>query len=247
MSSDRYILTEHDIEQFDKLSDNSLSKDEYVMLLARIEADEVFRIKYIQYKKLLEEVRKSAHNGDKLRARFKRLELKQKKPANKLLWISLSIAASIALLVSLWVIYPFTQPNNMKIYTMYKYSDPGLPILMAENGENMLDSAMIAYVNKDYDKTISYLENCDNNDTVRYYRALSFELAGDFYKAQALYNEIDTAQKRFIAYKTVFRQALLGIAIDQQDAPELMLQIAADSANPYRKKAAEIYTLLNKN
>ena len=51
-----FSITDSEIEEFDKLYDGNLSEEDYYLIMAKLQLDEVLRNKYLIYKNLRKEI-----------------------------------------------------------------------------------------------------------------------------------------------------------------------------------------------
>jgi hypothetical protein len=243
---EKYNLTEQDVDSFDELFAKELSKDEFVLLQTRLEADEMFRYKFQLYKRLRKEIESEGESNELLKSRFKRLDIQQKSK-RKLSWISLPIAASL-LLVATFVYLNTREQKNVYdlVYKEYQFSDPGLPLRMSGDVATYIDSAMIAFSKHDYQQTCIALDKTRPSDTIQYYKALCLELSNDDKKALDIYETIQNSTSTFISSKARFR--LLLVYIKQKDAKyrKLLDEISADNLSPYQSSAVKIRSRLRK-
>jgi len=247
MSNEKYKLTEQDVDSFDELFSKELTRDEFVIIQTRLEADELFRYKFQIYKRLRKEIETEGESSEVLKYRFQRLELQQKSK-RKLKWISLPIAASIIFVVVFVLMYNNKQKDAYeKAYADYQYSDPGLPITMAADQVSYLDSAMIAFNKQDYQNAYTALNKIKLTDTVQYYKAICLELSNEDQKAMVIYETTQNSSSSFIASKSKFRLLLMYVKHKDDRYKKLLDEIAADELNPYQSSAVKIRSRLGED
>jgi hypothetical protein len=243
---EKYNLTEQDVDSFDELFAKELSKDEFVLLQTRLEADEIFRYKFQLYKRLIKEIESEGESNELLKSRFKRLDLQQKSK-RKFNWISLPIAASLLMVATFFYLNSRKDNDVYNIaYREYQYSDPGLPLRMAGDTVSNLDNAMIAFNQRDYQHTLTTLDKCPPSDTVQYYKGLCMELTNEDEKAKKIYQSIQNSSSNFISNKANFRLLLTYIKHKDIRYKVMLNDIALDSVSPYQKSALNIKSILGK-
>lgn len=246
MNREKYNLTEQDVDSFDELFAKELSKDEFVLLQTRLEADEVFRYKFQLYKRLIKEIESEGESSELLKSRFKRLDLQQNSK-RKFNWISLPIAAALMLVATFFYLNSRKEKDVYTIaYKVYQYSDPGLPLRMSRDKVSNLDSAMIAFNKRDYQQTLIELDKCTPSDTVLYYKGLCMELTNEDEKAEKIYQSIQNSTSNFISNKARFRLLLTYIKHTDTRYKVLLNNIALDSVSPYQTSAVKIKLILGK-
>ena len=249
MSNEQYFLTEQDIDSFDELFSKELSKAEYIDLRSKLEADEVFKYKLLLYKSLRKEIEQESANSEMLKNRFKKIDAKAKS-RKKIIWLSISIAASLAIIVTISEHFFSANTGTDRVYQFayntYKDSEPGLPVVMAKTNLQLLDSAMIAYTGKQYDKALLLFNKSEINDTVTYYKGVCNELLNNDRNAILLYKQAVKGKSSFIGYKAQFRLALVYLKENDKKYAGLIDEIAKDENNPYQQYAIRIKELIGK-
>ena len=74
-----YNLTEEDIDDFDDLFSKRLSEEEYYILKAKLELDEIYLHKYKVYRSIRKEIEFEGMSSMALKNRFERLNQKVKR------------------------------------------------------------------------------------------------------------------------------------------------------------------------
>jgi hypothetical protein len=250
MNNEQYFLTEQDIESFDELFSKELSKEEYAALRSKLEADEVFNYKLVLYKSLRKEIEQESANSEMLKIRFRKIDAKEK-TTKKIIWLSMSIAASLAIIVTISVRFYSANTDTDKAYQMvyntYKDSEPGLPVIMAKTNLQLLDSAMIEYTGRRFDKALYLLNKAPGSDTILYYQGVCNEQLNNDSKAETLYKQTVNSQSSFIAHKANYRLGLLYMKDHNQKYKSIIDEIAKDDTSPYQENANKIKSMLGKN
>lgn len=250
MSNEQYFLSEQDINSFDELFSKELSKEEYANLQSKLEVDEVFKYKLLLYKSLRKEIEQESANSEMLKRRFRQIEAKAKNK-NKVIWFSMAIAASLAIIITISVHFLSSDTDTNKAcqmaYNAYKNSEPGLPVIMAKTSLRLLDSAMIEYTGKQYDKALLLLNKAAVNDTVTYYKGVCNELLDNNHNAEMLYEQAIKGKSSFIIYKAEFRLSLVYLKENNKKYVDRIEEISKDESSPYQQYAIKIKQLLGKN
>lgn len=133
----------------------------------------------------------------------KEVEVKNLNKPNRYRFIAVAIAASIALLFSM---YLFTNTANEtdKLYAKYFVADPGLPNLMGANDNYSFNDAMVDYKMGNYktatNKWKNQLPQKPENDTLNYFLGVSQLASGDTKEAiPYLQKTINNTQSSFTA------------------------------------------------
>ena len=245
MNREIYNLSAGDIDHFDDIFSKRLTKDEFVIIQMKLDVDEVYRYKFNLYKSIRKEITAEGEANQTLRKRFKKLDLKQKSKG-RLVWLSLGIAASLAIALLLILNKSGNDAINKEIYATYKFSDPGLPIKM-DSHINAMDSAMAAYTKNNFAEAIILLQPIQLNDTSTYYQGLCHEMINNEKQAENLYKKALNSSSTYIAQKAKFRLALLYLKENNKRYKRLWDEIALDQASPYQESAIKIKLLLSKH
>ena len=148
------------------------------------------------------------------------------------LWTTLGIAASILLLVGFFF---FLQPNKYeKLYSKYKYVDPGLPTLMSETEQYTLYDAMTFYSEENYLESLIRLESIDNevkiaNDTIQYYLGLCRLYTGNESGGISLLKTISDNKQSVFSEKATWTLCLN--LLKQKKLSDLKAQLEIISSN----------------
>ncbi len=247
MNNEQYYLTDQDIDNFDDLFSKELSKEEVADLQLKIEADEVYKYKLVLYKSLRKEIEQESANSAMLKARFRKIDAKEK-TRTKLIWISISIAASLAIIVAISARFYSADTNTSQAcqvaYNAYKDSEPGLPVVMAKTSLKSLDSAMIEYTGGHFSAALELLTKLPGSDTTIYYQGVCNERLNDDGKAEAQYKQTVNSTSSFIAHKAKYRLGLLYLKEHNTKYKRIMDEIAKDDTSPYQQSAIKIKALL---
>jgi hypothetical protein len=241
MRNKDYILSDIEIEEFDKLYDGNISEEDYYLLMAKLNLDEVLQHKYLVYKLLRKEIEQDGLANKVLKQRFTALDQNLKKNKFRLLSI-LSSIVFIALIT-----FFFTRDSkNIGIYEKYRESESGISIKMNNLTRNRLDSAMVEIAKGEYDQAQLYLSQLPISDTTLYYKAYCNERLGNFTEASSQYERLVKSNTTIIRQKSRFRLALLKLRSGDKNAISELKRIAKDAGNMYNRTAQEIISSMNK-
>ena len=247
MSREKFILTEQDVDKFDELFSKDLSNEEYAKLQLLMDTDEVFKYKLILYRKLTQEISQEAESNEKLKSRFKKIDIKAKNK-HKLAWLRLAIAACLLIIVGFGYRYIYnTKGKSEIVYEAYKNSEPGLPIRMANNNVTLFDSAMIAFKKDDFGAAISLLNRSEVSDTTIYFIGVCNEMSGADNDAIIAYQTISNSSSAYIANKAKYRLMLVFLKREDIRYRKLLEEISKDNNSPYQSSAIKIRSMLGKS
>lgn len=235
MRSDDYILTDSEVEEFDRLYDGNLTEEEYYVIKAKLKLDEVLQHKFIVYKLLRREIELDGLANKILKERFTAVELRIKKKSFRLFSILSSIL--LVVMISFFLTY---KNNNIKIYEKYRDSESGISIRMNNHHKSNLDTAMIEIAKGEYNQAIFTLSNLTATDTALYYKAYCNERLGKYEDAASIYASLIQSNAMTIRQKSNFRSVLLKLRSGDKNAIIDLKTIAADPENLYNRTAREI-------
>jgi hypothetical protein len=242
MRNEDYILTDSEVEEFDKLYDGTLSEEEYYVIKAKLKLDEVLKHKFHVYKLLRKEIEQDGLANKILKERFANMELKLKKRRFRLFSVLTSF-----LIVTVFVFIFSYKNDNVKIYEKYRDSESGISIRMNNLIRNKLDTAMIEIAKGDYSQAISTLGQLTATDTTMYFKAYCNERLGNYNVALIEYVRLISSSATIISQKSTFRSALLKLRAGDKNALVALRSIAADPDNLYNRTAQEILESLSKH
>jgi len=235
MKNEDYILSDSEVEEFDKLYDGTLSEEEFYVIKAKLKLDEVLQHKFLLYKLLRKEIEQDGMANKILKERFTVIELRLKKKRFRLFSVltSFLIAAVLVLI--------FTHKNNnIEVYEKYRDTESGISIRMNNLNRKKLDTAMIEIAKGEYSQAISTLGQLTSTDTTMYFKAYCSERLGNYNVALIEYVRLSTSSATIISQKSKFRVALLKLRSGDKNAIGELKLIAADPENLYSRTAQEI-------
>jgi hypothetical protein len=235
MKNEDYILSDSEVEEFDKLYDGTLSEEEFYVIKAKLKLDEVLQHKFLVYKLLRKEIEQDGMANKILKERFTVIELRLKKKRFRLFSVltSFLIAAVLVLIFT-------SKNNNIKVYEQYRDTESGISIRMNNLNRNKLDTAMIEIAKGEYSQAISILGQLTATDTTMYFKAYCYERLGNYNLALIEYVRLSTSSATIISQKSKFRVALLKLRSGDKNAIGELKLIAADPENLYNRTAQEI-------
>lgn len=241
MKSELYKLTEKEIEEFDNLFDGNISEEDYYILKAKIQLDEVLQHKYLLYKMLRREIEQDGLANKILKGRLMNLD-KTATKRKKYILLSSLFTLCIGVLLML-----FNGSNkNKEIYNKYKDSETGLSIKMSRETTSNLNSAMINLANGNFDMSMQELSKLKQTDTTAFYISFCNEKLNNDIIAITNYEKLLNSKSKIIHDKSVFRLSLLYIKTDDKRARETLQTVINDSSNYYQKAAIEVLASLGK-
>ena len=243
MKSELYQCSEEELQDFDHLYDGTFSEEEYYLIKAKMQLDEVLQHKYLVYKMLRNEIEQDGLSNRVLKSRL--LELDRKRQQSKKAFFSLAIFAAVACALIL-MLQLNRVDNKVALYHQYKDAESGLTIPMAEAHDSPLAAAMIAIANEQYEQGIHALAKCTATDTTLYYWAYCQERLSADQSALKAYVKLTQSHSLTIKHKSEFRIALLHVKHNAANASIELQHIAQDPENPYNKLAQELITSMNK-
>ena len=241
MRNEVYILSDIEIEEFDKLYDGNISEEDYYLFMAKLKLDEVLHHKLLVYKLLRKEIELDGLANKTLKQRFTTLDQNLKKKKFRLF----SILSSV-LLIAL-IAFFFTKENkNIEIYEKYMDSESGISIKMDNLSRNRLDSVMVEIAKGEYEQAQLFLSELPTSDTTLYYKAYCNERLENYTEASKLYEGLIKSNATIIQQKGTFRFVLLKLRSGDKNAIKELRRIANDTNNMYNRTAQEIVSSMNK-
>ena len=95
MRNEVYILSDIEIEEFDKLYDGNISEEDYYLFMAKLKLDEVLHHKLLVYKLLRKEIELDGLANKTLKQRFTTLDQNLKKKKFRLFSILSSVLLNV--------------------------------------------------------------------------------------------------------------------------------------------------------
>ena len=243
MKSELYELTEKEIEEFDNLFDGNISEEDYYILKAKIQLDEVLQHKFLLYKMLRQEIEQDGLANKVLKARLMKLDKSSNKRKHFILFTSL---LAICIFVGVILMLFNGSNKNKEIYYKYKDSETGLSIKMGKVSTSNLNIAMINLANGNFDMTIQELSKLEQTDTTAFYIGYCNENLNNDSEAITLYEKLTQSKSKTIHDKSVFRLSLLYIKTNDKRAQETIQAVIKDSSNIYQQAAIEVLASLSK-
>jgi hypothetical protein len=243
MKSELYELTENEIEEFDNLFDGNISEEEYYILKAKIQLDEVLQHKYLLYKMLRLEIEQDGLANTVLKSRLKVLDKATNKRYHFILYSSL--LALCMLVGGLFVLFYGFNKNN-EIYNQYKDSEAGLSIKMSMEKTINLNSAMVNLANGKFELAMQDFSKVDQNDTTTFYIGYCHEKLNNDLLAISQYEKLFNSKSKLIHDKSVFRLSLLYLKTGDKRTKQMLQAIINDSSNLYHEAAIEIVSSMGK-
>jgi len=243
MKSELYQCSEVELQEFDHLYDGTFSEEEYYLIKAKMQLDEVLQHKYLVYKMLRNEIEQDGLSNKVLKIRL--AELNQRNLQKRRSVFGLALFSSVVI-VLLCLIQLNRKDPGTALYHQFKDSEAGLTIPMAASNFSPLATAMIAIGNEQYQEAITALAKAEPTDTTLYYWAYCQERLGKDQSALKVYATLTQSQSLTIKQKSQFRLALLHVKQHDKHAAIELHQIAQDAEHPYNKLAQELITSMNK-
>jgi hypothetical protein len=243
MKSDLYELSEAELIEFDQLYDGTIGEEEFYVLKAKLQLDEVLQHKYLVYKMLRQEIEKDGLASKVLKARLTVLDQKNRK---KKQWIlSASLISFLMVICMIWMFG--SRPNkNSQIYNQFKDSETGLSIQMKAGNADDLKDAMVDIAKSNYGSALENLNQIVINDTTLYYSGYCEERLGNYVKAETIYNSLKNSKSDFIRHKSRFRFAMIHLKNGEKTARDEFELIASEASNPYSALAKEVLKSIDK-
>jgi tetratricopeptide (TPR) repeat protein len=241
MKRDDYLLSDFEIEEFDKLYDGTLSEEEYYVLKAKLRLDEALQHKYVVYKLLRNEIAQDARTNRILKERFAAIERKSKKKR-----FVLFSGITAVLVIFTGVFMATLMGRQHVIYEHYKDTESGLSIRMNNLILGPLDTAMIEMANENFDDALLIMQRGKASDTTKYYTAYCHERVGNYDEAANMYRQLSESTDAFIREKSAFRSVLLKLRAGDKSAKHELELIATNPENMYCLVAQEILASMRK-
>lgn len=243
MKSDLYELSEAELIEFDRLYDGTIEEEEFYVLKAKLQLDEVLKHKFLVYKMLRREIDKDGLANKVLKTRLTALDHKNRK---KRQWILSASLISFLMAICLIWIFNNKSGRNAKIYDQFKDSESGLSIQMSNGVADDLNAVMVDIARSDYNSALEKLTHIAINDTTLYYSGYCEERMNNDAKAESIYNRLKNSKSEFIKNKSQFRLALIHLKNAEKTAHKEFEVIASEPSNPYAAIARKVLKSINK-
>ncbi len=242
MENNLYDLSEAELQEFDELYAGTIGEEQFYVLKAKLQLDEVLKHKYLVYKLLRREIENDGIASKVLKARLSALDQASKKNKKRLLVGSLLSMVAVA---SLILFFSNKSPES-NIYDQFKDTETGLSIQMSTNSETELNPVMIAIAKSDYTNALKKLSKLRASDAISYYSAYCEERLEQDAKAERVYITLLDSKTKFIGEKSQFRLALIHLKQGKKTALNELTIIASDSTNNYKAIAKRIIHAMEK-
>jgi tetratricopeptide (TPR) repeat protein len=233
-----YNLTDNDINHFDDLYSRKLTEEEYYILIAKLELDEVYRHKYKLYSSFLKEVNYDAYSSKILKERFERVKYKTSR-RKKIFRFYISFAVICFFFTFLFYLN-FINISDSELYNYYKDVEIGIPIKMGVKEASAMDSLMILVATNKYNKAINLLSNMPKTDTSEYFKGICYERLNKLDEALIIYNTNLNSKDKILKDKSNFRIGLIYLKLNDKRSEIVFSNIAKDSLNDYQGHAINI-------
>lgn len=242
MENNLYDLSEAELQEFDELYEGTIGEEQFYVLKAKLQLDEVLKHKYLVYKLLRREIENDGIASKVLKARLSALDQKSKKNKKRLLVGSL---VSVIAVVSLILFFSNKSPES-NIYNQFKDTETGLSIQMSPNSATELNQVMIAIAKSDYTHALKKLSKLPASDTISYYSAYCEERLEQDNKAERVYITLLHSKTKFIADKSQFRLALVHLKQGKKTALNELTIIASSQSHNYQTTAKMIMQVIDR-
>lgn len=243
MKTEIYQISESELNDFDQLYDGTISEDDFYIIKAKLQLDEVLNHKFIVYKMLRREIELDGLSDKVLKSRLSALNNRSSNKKYKYILASLFSFVAIMFVI----IINFTkQSESEELYNRYKESETGLSIKMNDTNNSQMNDVMIDIANSKYTHAISKLNAIPQTDTTDFYLAYCHERSSDVNLALSGYEKLTQSSSITIKHKSQFRIALLHFKLNNNKAMDEMKVIAYDSLNNYNLLAKEILLSIHK-
>ena len=237
MKTEIYQINENELIDFDQLYDGTISEDDFYILKAKLQLDEVLNHKFIVYKMLRREIELDGLTTKVLKVRLSALDHKHSNTKYK---YSLAGLFSFVVIVFVLMINYTKQNESEELYNRYKDSETGLSIKMNDTNKSQMNDVMIDIANSKYTHAISIINTMPQTDTTVFYLSFCHERLSDVNLALLGYEKLVKSNSITIKNKSQFRIALLHLKLNNKKAKDEMNLIANDSLNNYNLLAKEI-------
>lgn len=178
---------------------------------------------------------------DKLKSQLQSYEAERKKKPRNNRW--LYVAASIAILLGVWMFIFTQQPSNTQLYATYFEPYPNTVAPIVRGSENNADNqkAFVAYEGGDFDTAIVLFESLANTSQVEYayfYKAMSLMAVEKYEEAQDLLTS--TLWTAAYQEKAKWYLALNSLHLNRLDETKSILKEIVQSNSYNHKNASEL-------
>jgi len=243
MKTEIYQIKENELNDFDQLYDGTISEDDFYIIKAKLQLDEVLNHKYIVYKMLRREIELDGLSNKVLKIRLSALD--QRNSNKKYKYGLVSLFSILVIVFVIMINFP-QQNESKKLYNLYKESEAGLSIKMNDTYKSQINDVMIDIAKSNYTHAISKLNIITQTDTTVFYLAYCHERMSEDNLALSGYAKLTESSSATIKNKSQFRIALLHLKLNNKKAKDEMNHIANDSLNNYNLLAREIMLSIHK-
>lgn len=234
-------MTAEYFDQIEQFLNDELSRKELEDLLPEVDAKQLE--KDISLLRNMRTAVEAAGLRDQLQEALPKVDAEPAKVRSLFSWKrGLSIAASIALLLSIYWFWPGSGEEG-GLYAKYEYVDPGLPVLMSQSEDYDLYDALSYYSEEDYETAISKLSSLQaegvRNDTISFYLGASQLYQGQIESAKTSLGPLSSTINPF---QERAEWLLVLVALQEED-----LTAVQSLAEAIRKKESHIFNEQAKN
>lgn len=243
MKTEIYQISESELNDFDQLYDGTISEDDFYIIKAKLQLDEVLNHKFIIYKMLRREIDLDGLTNKVLKSRLSALD--NRSSNKKYTYILASLFSFVAIMLVIMINFT-KQSESEELYNRYKESETGLSIKMNDTNNSQINDVMIDIANSNYTHAISKLNVIPQTDTTVFYLAYCHERSSNVNLALSGYEKLTESSSMTIKHKSQFRIALLHLKLNNTKAMDEIKGIANDSLNNYNLLAKEILLSIHK-
>lgn len=232
-------MEEERIIQVEAFYNGRLSKDDQQQFMRDLEEDPALKRVFEEYELCLSVIDRQVEK--ELRSKFDTWRAPQKESKTRTLFVMMSIAASLLLLISFYFIFVSSKPNTADQLAYDVYTLPKSPGSTMGEGDQHWLQGKEAYNNKDFHRAISEwsaIKNPTPEET--YYLAHSYFNIRDYAKAEALFRQVALGTSVY-NYPADWYLTLSYLALNKKDEFKKQLdKIIVDKDHPYNSEAREL-------
>lgn len=225
-------ISPEDLELIDRYLQDRLQDTELASFEERMAADSDWQQKVNEVRLLSLGISEAAleEKLDRFHTEMNRPALKiAHKKDNRKKWLA---AAAVIVIVILGGVQLFQKPAHEKLFAAYYKPDPGLPVVMGEEGKSnyTLYDGMIDYKEGNYTKAIEKWKSIGDShtDTLSYYMGLANMSAGNMEQAVKYLDDVLGKEGNVYQQKATWYLALIYIKQDNKEAAANLLKKIED-------------------
>lgn len=237
------IFTEEELTLFDDYLNGTMPEEEKLDFKQKLSVQEINN-QFKLYLTIVNRIKSDAEIKATLKARFKKIDSKQRRKP----WFLWGIAASLTGIIFIAFLIGVSKSQLKNNIAQFVILEPGIPITMSNEDSGTWPSIMQLYKQQEYSKAFIAIERKPVSDTSLYFSGIFKELDNKKNEAIKIYQQLNIANINSIFNdKATYRLAiLLWEKEDYKTAKSLLNNISNNDLHIYHLQAQKALKELSK-